>query len=179
MNWDEILTRLQDDRNNESAWSSLFDRGWPIAVATAARQLGNKRERLDEVAQESLVRLLKYCRFERLIDGASLQSYLKETVRNVARDFGRSLAQGPERQLIDVDDVVDKRAATGEMNAVAREFLQHSSLRGLDKIDRLIVDGLMAGQSRFELQNATGLNYSALNVRIHRLRKALRKLAGG
>ena len=178
LDWDEILKRLQADRRDAHAWESLFDRGWPLVLATVARQSGAADSRSEDIAQEVFIRILKYCPFSQLVNAGSLRSYLTETARNTARDSRWSRAANPSTVSPMDADAIPDNAPSVELVAMARELLDQGILSRLNVPDRQIVEGLLDHRTLGEISRLTGLSYSAVGVRVHRLREEIRKSFG-
>ena len=86
------------------------------------------------------------------------------------------MARSAEHGVADVAEIPasNKEPESIQGSLEAREWLA-MSLRGLSSVDREILSLTIQGYSLSDLAEATGLSYTNAGVRLHRLRKRLRK----
>lgn len=171
-----VLGKLARSRLDEDAWRGLYLHLWPFVLANSARYLGGVEDFAEDVSQEVMIRLARYCPFEALQDENAFRAYVRAVCRNVARSQIRRMAR-EESALDDVaSNPVDTLAApsTSNDNFLSREMLG-AALDLLDATDRSLLELSLGGFSGREIAEVTGLSRSNVYVRIHRLRKTLRK----
>ena len=171
-----ILDRLAHSRGDEEAWELLYRRFWPLVMAVTYRILGGRRDLAADASQEVFLRLLRYCKFDQFRDPDAFKAYLYVICRNVALDFLSQLARTPEvltpePHAESPDSHVE--TVTPELIAVLRQQLREL-LSELNEPDRHIVQLLMEGFSIAEIATQTGMTYSTVATRLHRLRRRVR-----
>src|SRR5438270_7979499 len=80
----EAVKRLAKRRSDAEAWETISTILWPLLFATSYRIQRGNRAMAEDAAQESLMRLLRYVRFEQFKDTPeAFCSYALATCRNV------------------------------------------------------------------------------------------------
>ncbi len=169
-----ILSRLAKSRMDMDAWQLLYVRMWPLVVSWNFRFLGGSREAAEDVSQEVFLRLLKYCSFGRLRRPNAFLAYLRTVCQNVSRDYLNELRRRKEGVL---EQSVQLRGS-GLPRIADREITDtyYRVLNGLNETDRELIELAVLGYTLEEIAEATGLTYSNAAVRIHRIRKKIRRL---
>lgn len=170
------LLRLAADRKDADAWEALYAVTWRMVFSTLYRAFNGNGYAAEDAAQETFLRLSRYCRFIHVQDPAPFRKYLVTIARNVARDFQRGARPGREvlwdqTQLADVKD-------PGPMaqDAVdARDHFVHVLAR-LRPDDRKTIELDLQGYTLPEIATTVGVSYSAAALRLHRARKRLKKI---
>lgn len=173
---EEILHRLAQARADEAAWSALYDRMWPYIFGILFRGLGGKSQAAEDLSQEVFLRLVRYGRFERLREAAEFRGYLRRIATNLAITH---LKREVARQETDAESVQPTPAGVGESAdpsraAEVRDSLDQA-LHELSRGDRELVELLAEGLTLSEIAQRLGIRYEAAGVRVHRLRRRLRR----
>src|SRR5262249_47942887 len=151
---------------------------WPFVLAVLYRQLRGARDLAEDAAQEVFLRLVRYAPFENLQDASAFRAYLATVCRNVARTYlrqalGHGIAgkfgESPESGL---PEPAEK--STPEAEVDLNDMLAHVLTR-VDPPDRSLAELLLKGFTLPEIVQKTGMGYNLIAVRLHRLRKKLRK----
>jgi RNA polymerase sigma factor (sigma-70 family) len=173
-----ILRILASSRGDEEAWRALFLQLWPYVMALNFRFLRGHIDLAEDASQDAMIRLARFCPFEKLIAEETFRAYVRTVCRNVSRSYMRRLATRQEVGLEELDlhrsqAVPSDEAPDGEL--LARELLG-SSFAKLDADDRQLFTLLVSGSPAGEITEVTGLARGSIYVRVHRLRQKLRKL---
>ncbi len=164
-----MLERLKVDPSELSAWTELYERYWPFVFAVAYRRSRGAREIAEDIAQDVFIRLHRTKPFARIPGPAALRSFLYVMARNTADSHLAHLLSRRESPLteslqVPVEDSVE-----------TRWDIERAS-QALAPIDQKILSLVVSGMTLKEVASATGLTYSNAAVRLHRLRKLLRRL---
>lgn len=169
---DDYVRRLRDgDRFTEEHFSSYF----PPSLRIMLRRQGTPSDAIEDVIQDTLFRVLKNVRADKIRDGRTFGKYVKTVCKNTAQeDFrkGRNTDQ-----LGDTDDRPDpdtpqrkfmKRELQGAVRAVLAE---------MDERDATILDELYLQElDKDEICRRHGIDRNYLRVLLHRAREKFRKL---
>lgn len=151
---------------------------WPFVMAVVYRRLRGAGTLAEDASQEVFIRLTRSCPFTKLQDTDAFRRYLWRVADNVARTYNRRvLSQRTEVPTSDVEAVAPSeihRQTQAEDRVDVEEFL-HDLLADLDQKDREIIKQLMQGRRLTEIARETGVTYSNAGVRLHRLRRHIRK----
>lgn len=177
----DLLARLAADPTNEEAWASLYQTMWPFMLGVVYRRLRGAEGLAEDAAQEVFVRLARAHPFDRFRDTDAFRGYVWRVADNVARTYARRLlgrrateVAVPEAAIEDAAMVESPRTSSAE-DEFATGQLRDKLLGELDRNDLEIVRLLLAGRTLSEIASAVGLTYSNAGVRLHRLRRRLRK----
>jgi RNA polymerase sigma-70 factor (ECF subfamily) len=124
-----------------------------------------------------MVRLVSYAPFAELVDPPVFKAYVRSVCRNVARTYLRRVVERRSRELEEsqiLDETVADQQPTVQELAEALELFE-DILGELDPADRRLVELVVEGYPTTEIAELTGLSYSNVSVRLHRLRRRLRK----
>ena len=167
-NEDRLLQRLTADPSDASAWTELYKRYWAFVFAVAYSRCRGARELAEDITQDVFLRLFRARPFNRIPGPAALRSFLYATTENTAKSHVARLLSRRESPLSEsVEAPVAKSVDT--RRDIAR------ATRALAPLDQKILSLLVSGMTLKEVANATGLSYSNAAVRLHRLRKMLRR----
>jgi RNA polymerase sigma factor (sigma-70 family) len=169
---DALLERLRANPSDGQAWTELYQSYWPFVFSVAYRQCRGHRELAEEVAQEVFVKLLRTQPFDRLPNASMLRGYLYTAATNTAKTAVGRLAARPETPMFDHGDEPHSADFT-EARLVVED-----ARRALAPLDREILNLIEASLTLSEVAAATGLSYTNTAVRLHRLRRQLRRLLG-
>jgi RNA polymerase sigma factor (sigma-70 family) len=172
-----VLSQLRRNRRDETAWEILFSCVWPIVLATSYRALRGQLEPAKDIAQETLHRVVRYCDFEDFRDPNDFMAYVRAICRNVASGAIRQIGQGGQNATLEELDFVLSsrgRSETPEQVFRARE-LNDALIEALDPQNKQLFDLLVEGHSLDQMAEKLGLTYVNVGVRVHRLRRILRK----
>jgi RNA polymerase sigma factor (sigma-70 family) len=173
-----ILDSLARSRNDEEAWRSLYAQLWPYVMGLNYRFLGGDSDLAEDASQEVMIRLARYCKFEKLKKEDAFRAYVRTVCRNVCRRLLRRRLAAREVSLDELD-LQRSEALLGEQapdeELLAQELLG-SAVDKLGPADRQLFTLLIGGFAANEITNITGLARGNVYVRVHRLRHKLRKL---
>ena len=168
-NEDRLLERLTADPSDASAWAELYERYWPFVFAVAYSRTRGARELAEDIAQDVFLRLLRAKPFDRIPGSAALRSFLYVTTENAAKSQMARLLSRRESPLPASLEVPVE-------GSVETQWDIERATQALAPIDQKILSKVVSGMSLKEVASATGLSYSNVAVRLHRLRKLLRRL---
>lgn len=168
-----VLAVLGQERGNEAAWRQLYELLWPFLVSAATRATRGDTVEGQDVAQEAIVRLLRYCDFSRFPRAASFRAYARRVANNVVR----SRRGGPLLRL-DSAELVEEFAAepAGLDDLLSAQWLEEALLTTLDPQDHALLRFMIDGYGLAEISAALGERYGTIAVRVYRLRRRIRKL---
>jgi RNA polymerase sigma factor (sigma-70 family) len=171
-----ILNRLANSRDDEAAWELLYRKLWPLVMAVIYRILGGRRDLAADASQEVFLRLLRYCKFDQFRDPDAFKAYVYVMCRNVAVDFLSQLARTSE--IVTPEPYAESPGSgvetiNPELIEVLRQQLREV-LSELNEPDRRIVQLLIDGFSITEIAAQTGMSYSTVATRLHRMRRRSR-----
>ncbi len=162
----------------EALAAELTERFWKRLCVFAARRLRD-RSAAEDVAQETLRRVLEALREEKIDNLEALPGFVFQTARNICLHHGRSARREESALLkfragLQTTSGDEEDPLVGLIDGARREQVQEA-LRRLQDDDRellrmLYVDGLKS----VEIARRLGVDVGTLRVRKHR---ALRRLA--
>ena len=167
------LIRLHADRSDETAWRILFERLWPMLMATSYRLVGGDRLIAEDVSQDAFLRIVAYARFENLQEPRAMRAFASTIVARVARDEMARRARRHETQLD--EHLLTSRGSPDTADSIDPTILMNALLRDVKESDRDIVAWLVAGYTLQEMATLSGRSYAALGMQVHRIRERLRK----
>jgi len=169
----EALEQLARRPDDETAWQIVFVNSWATAVATANQTFRGVLDLAEDAAQQAFARVLRYGDFKELQDPRAFSNYLKAVCRRVARDDLTRLARHTgHASLAELEAELPSRTATPEQDLVAVE-LEEELMQHLNESERQLLKLLVEGYGVSEIRGKLGLGYSAVGVRVFRLREKL------
>jgi RNA polymerase sigma factor (sigma-70 family) len=158
---------LRQHPTNERLWTEWYKLVYPKLYYAAFRLTNGNVVVAQDLSQESLARFLEYRAIERVTDDRHAVSFLIKTCRNLAIDRSARAREVSLQEL-------------GEMDAVETPDLQpkmdlERMLQTLEPQEREVMQWALEGVSLSEMARRTGSTYTAVGVRLHRIRQALRK----
>ena len=177
---ESIIKRLANDPVDEFAWGELYRQLWPFVFTVTYRRLRGTRALAEDAAQDVFLRLLRARPFRNFADERALRAYVRRVAENTANDYLRRVlgVQSVETALSDLERWHDEVPAppTEREGTVELRDLLDGARRSLPSVDGEILSLVIEGRNLSEIAKATGLSYANAGVRLHRLRKRLRKL---
>lgn len=177
---DAALGALRTSESNErveQAWSKIYRELWPYAYAIAYRSLGGDAESAKDATQDAFVRLARSVAVHHLENTAQLRRYFAVVVRHSAADWFRRehrrahLAREVDLAIAhfvpDASPAADDLIESDEVLSMVR--------RELSSQDATLLTRVIDGDSLDEIATDLKVNHGALRVRLHRLRRRIRK----
>lgn len=168
----DVLASLARDRQDETAWKSLYKTMWPLVWSVVFRRLHGLKAPSDDAAQEVFIRLLKSCPFDNLRDPDDFRAYTYRVSINVANNYLRTLLVEARAENIEevgmLGSTDNNPEGILETDELLKEILGH-----IDERDHHILKLLIDGHSLREIASRVGISYSNTAVRVHRIRKKL------
>jgi RNA polymerase sigma factor (sigma-70 family) len=173
----EALEKLRESPYDEAAWRVLYRELWPFVVAVASRTVGRYDDSIKDIAQEVFLRLLRAGPAADFASTDALRAYLRVVTVNEVRNFARRrLKSGRLGEEFPLSDFAQPFSTASAEQQVENNELLRTALETLTEVDKNIVVSVIEGYSISEISQMVGLSYSAVGVRLHRLRKRLAKL---
>lgn len=171
MELDDVLASLAKDRQDDTAWKSLYQAMWPLVWSVVFRRLHGLKAPSDDAAQEVFIRLLKSCPFDNLRNPEDFRAYTYRVSVNVANNYLRTLLL--EAKAENIEEVGLLSSAEGPEGGLESNELLKEILGYIDARDHHILRLLIDGHSLREIASRLGISYSNTAVRVHRIRKKL------
>lgn len=172
------LACLARRRTDEDAWRIVYNKMWPLVMATMYRHLRGARDLAEDASQDVFLRLLRYIDFGDVRDPATFKRYVRAVCLNVALDYLKRLGA---RMSVSLDDnLATKPELEGKVPRSPEEQVDatirlEALMSGLGDFQQRLLRLVSDGYSLGEIAAATGLSYSNVAVRLHRLRRELAK----
>lgn len=162
----ELLTQLR--HTPDTALAGLTARYGPLAAAIARRVLPGRREDIEEIAADTLIKIWQA---GDALDAGTLRGFVITTARNLAIDRWRLLRRRAEVPLFD-NDVED--SAFLEQEVLGSVLAEH--IRVLSPPDgEIFLRHYLLLETAAEIGARYSLTESAVRSRLHRIRKLLQK----
>ena len=154
----------------ERHFSEYF--GELLLIVLRARQY--RRDVINDIRQETLMRVLKAVRGGEIRDPRCFRGYVHSVCKNVIREFGRSEWRTSVRAddcPEPADDRVDseREMVTREMQALVREVIA-----GMPAKDRQLLSAVLEERAPAEICREFGIDANYLRVRMYRAREKFR-----
>ena len=176
---EQLATRLAQPLPDEPLVAEAYRRFFPAMFQTAATVLGRQLGLAEDVAQETLSRLLLDGTLRHLRERQKIKSFLMVAARNAARDLqrklrGETLPAQPDDELRRwIDDEALAAERDRALAVVARV------LSSLSTEDQAILNArFFREQSIAEIAAELGCSYAAAAQRLSRALSRARKKAG-
>ncbi|MDN3645440.1 sigma-70 family RNA polymerase sigma factor [Pontixanthobacter aestiaquae] len=144
------------------------------AIARLARAMERDKEKARELEQDIHCELWRS--FARFDGKCALSTWVYRVAHNVAASHIGSAIRRPDavplEEIRDLPVVGGAEEQAAENHAIARV---HTLIRQLPAVDAQVILLWLEGQSGKAIAEITGLNLSAINVRIHRIKHVLTK----
>ena len=166
---EDILSRLEKSRDNEEAWSELYINMWPWVFSHIYRYLRGAGKSAEDASQDVFLRLLRYCKFQKVQDPLAFQAYLRTICKNVARNYLSETYKRSEIELhLEEKNEIFFKEEEERMTAIERV------LNSLDEPEKQLIRLAIDGYSMQEIAQKTEWSYSNTAIRLYRLRKKIR-----
>jgi RNA polymerase sigma factor (sigma-70 family) len=164
----DILRLLQEDRNDQQAWISLYRQLWPWVLATNYRHLRGS-ELARDLTQRVFLDLLSSVDFQNFPDEESLLRWLATVCKNRAIDLLRHQRrwQGPDIASI---------PAKGDDENTIRLLTFTKALDKLPGRDRELILHILNGLSNREIALEMGIPQGSVKFRRGQALKRLAKI---
>lgn len=162
--------------------SELYDRHKGIIYKTILEQMNDTSD-LDDVIQETVIRLMKNLAVLRTLNEKARALYIAKTAYTAAMDYGRRAARERSRR-VDLEDAAELMSDQDLESAVLENELQRTqlhnlreALKRLSETDReLLIGKYIRGESDETLAGRLGIKPSTIRVRLMRARGRARRL---
>ena len=166
----ELMARLI--RGDEDALTALISRN-RTAYEAYARALLHDAPAAEEVVLDAFAKLV--VAKDAFIPGMRFDAWFHALVRNGCLDYLRRAAARPRLLALEADFPAEDTPEAAVLRK-ERRLEVWSMLSDLAPQDKALLTGFaLEGKSYAELARATGLSSAAVRVRLHRIRKRLRK----
>jgi RNA polymerase sigma factor (sigma-70 family) len=144
-----------------------------LLIVLRARQF--RRDTINDIRQETLLRVLKAARAKEIRDPRCLRGYVHSVCKNVIREFGRADWRTNARTE-DLAEPVDERADS-ERELVTREkqTLVRTVIAGMSAQDRKLLSAVLEEKSSAEICREFGVDANYLRVKMFRAREKFRQ----
>ncbi|SRR6266550_939658 len=180
----DAIEAIRRDGTNESAWASFYlglrpTVAYLLFVRGVRLGLVLRRHEIEELCQDVFYRFLRYSPWRRdwqaLPSAGVVGAYIAAVTRSVLVDhFSVHSAEVKSRYLAEAkiasDDAQAQAGEEVEAHAEVAELL-----KGLKVEERRLLQGLIDGHALAEVAQNLGISYSAAGVRLHRLKRKLRR----
>jgi RNA polymerase sigma factor (sigma-70 family) len=163
---------LRENTTSQRRWAQWYKIIYPKVYSAAFRLSNGDAEAARDLTQEALVRFLDYRAIERVTDDRHAVSFLIKTCRNLAIDRNARAHEIPLSELGAAEGI-----ETSE-EPVEPTLDLEKMLGSLPAQDQELMHWVRQGLSVAEIARRTGNSYTAIGVRLHRIRKALRESFG-
>jgi len=164
--------KLRENPTSQSRWAEWYKVIYPKLYYGAFRLSNGDVEAARDLAQEALARFLDYRGIERVTDDRHAVSFLIKTCRNLAID------RNARAHEIPLDELADIEAIEAPEQPIEPGLDLEKMLQSLEPQDRELMRWVREGLSVADIARRIGTSYSAVGVRLHRIRKALRESFG-
>ena len=171
----EAIRKLARPRHDEEAWRILYTQLWPFVMTVNYRLLNGLRDLAEDASQDVMIRLARYCPFDKLEKEDAFRAYVRTVCRNVARTYVQRIAGRREVRLeeaqgeaLTAQETADEVLLTQELLGVARDKL--------DRDERKLLALLVGGFKPEDIAEVMDITANNVHVRVHRLRRKLGNL---
>lgn len=165
----DLIQQLRQRPHNERLWKAWYASAYPKLYFAAFRLANGNPDLARDLTQGTFTRFLEYRAIERVQSEQHAVAYLIKTCRNVAIDRNAQAKSIPLESLTEVESM-----PAPEQHEESVMDLQRA-VDDLEDEDQDLVQWLRDGLSVGEVAKRLNASYTAAGVRIHRLRKRLRK----
>ena len=127
----------------------------------------------EDLVQDAFMKLLRSDRLKELKNDAVCLSYLFSICRNSLIDRRRREERLISNEQFDENMIVDDRSANVEEVIMEKQLFETIFDSLESSLDKEILRARMAGSSLKEISSQTGLSYSNVGVRLHRIKQKI------
>jgi RNA polymerase sigma-70 factor, ECF subfamily len=145
-----------------------------LLIVLRARQF--RRDTINDIRQETLLRVLKAVRAKEIRDPRCFRAYVHSVCKNVIRETGRSdwrTSVGTDDCPEPADDRADSEA---ELVTRERQALVRSVIAEMPAHERNLLSAVLAEKSTAEICREFGVDSNYLRVKMHRAREKFRQV---
>lgn len=165
----DLIQRLRQRPDNERLWEAWHKSTYPKLYFAAFRLANGNADLARDLTQETFTRFLEYRAIARVENELHAIAYLIKTCRNLAIDRNAHAKTVPLEGLAELEAI-----PAPEQSAESSVDLERA-VDELDAADRALVQWMRDGLGVGEIAAKLGISYTAAGVRVHRLKKRLRK----
>jgi RNA polymerase sigma factor (sigma-70 family) len=159
--------QLRAHPTNQRLWRDWYKRIYPNLYYAAFRLARGNVAVAQDLTQEAFARFVNYRAIERVADDRHAISFLIRTCRNLAIDRSTRAREVPLQELGDIELLEDSDPVpTLDLDRM---------LASLKPEERELMQWVREGLSLAEIAQRTGSTYTAVGVRVHRIRESLKK----
>ncbi len=146
----------------------------PVFIIAVART--RDREAASDLAQETLIAVLKALREGQLRDSAKLAAFIQGTARNIINNYLRTKTRHPE---VELDDTARAFDPVDELESLERRRLLRRELESFSVTDQqILLLSLVDGHSLADVAQRVNLSHDAVRARKSRaVRKIVKRFA--
>lgn len=167
-----VIERLATSPADEDAWAHLYRLMRPYVFAVVYRRVRGVAGLAEDITQEVFIRLARSRPFVRVRDADAFRRYVWRVADNVARTHVRGLMR---RAAVEAQSGGAMHEEGLSDAAVDSGSLLLEGIQELEVRDRELLGLVLEGHSLADIARLTGLTYTNVGVRLHRLRQRLRK----
>jgi len=172
----QALSLLQADRKSEEGWRLLYLGLRPTLVTRFFRGGVHQRSDVEDLYQNTLLRLFEYADFMQLHSEGEIKAYSTTIASRVMIDWLVKRKKAAEQGLEEASQAgvsPDPREEETLLAAIHARDVPPEVLALLTKEDRKLIDLLTSGYTTAGIANELGLKPGSVRVRFHRLRQRL------
>lgn len=171
------IAQIKTSPTEGEPWAQWYRATYPKIYYTVYRLSGGDIDLSEELAQEAFVKFLTYRTIDKVRDDEGATAYLRTMARHLYYDQYRKKKK--ERTLNETWKITEtwEAAASEDELAILRHDLEVIATQ-LPEQDRKILTLAIMGESLREIAAKTGLTYSNVGVRLHRLKRRLTEQLG-
>jgi RNA polymerase sigma-70 factor, ECF subfamily len=144
-----------------------------LLIVLRARQY--RSDVINDIRQETMLRVLKAVRSREIRDPRCLRSYVHSVCKNVIREFGR-FDRRTSLSSEDCPEPVDDRAdSERELVTQERQMLVREVIADMPMKDRELLQAVLEEKTSAEICREFGVDANYLRVKMHRAREKFRQ----
>jgi RNA polymerase sigma factor (sigma-70 family) len=159
--------KLREKPVSERRWSEWYKIIYPKLYYAAFRLANGNVAEAQDLTQEAFARFLEYRAIERVTDDRHAISFLIKTCRNLAIDRSARARDIPLQELGEIEAI--------ETSDFEPKIELERMLQSLEPQERELMQWALDGVTLAEMARRTGSTYTAVGVRLHRIRQSLKR----
>jgi RNA polymerase sigma factor (sigma-70 family) len=144
-----------------------------LLIVLRSRQF--RRDTINDIRQETLLRVLKAVRAKEIRDPRCLRGYVHSVCKNVIREFGRSDWRTNVRAEDCPEPVDDRVDSEGELVTKEMQTLVRGVIAEMPIHDRKLLTAVLEEKSSEEICREFGVDPNYLRVKMYRAREKFRQ----